>query len=238
MALYKYDTKDYDLDTIIKNAKAGLDDYISTHKVNESKFKDAVLDLLDQMRSGNSTSASNKAMTFNNNFAETRPDGLFRDRYKNNRHYTQGVGYLLKVMSNMSPYEEPKPEEKAKTKLSAKIIGQDILDKLGDVSTLNDTYKKKAQSDAWNYVLNKYKWDSPDLYELEGPHTLQELNTFLTEGINSFNTTDLNDDNYYYSRFGISSPFYKNPEVVTQPTILDQAKQQWIQNGFSEEECC
>lgn len=235
MAKYKYDGKEYDLDQVIETSKKGLDTYISTHKVNDSKFRDAVLDLLDQMRAGNSTESSNKTMHFNNNFGETRPDGLFRDRYKNNRHYNQGVAYILNTLSGMSPYEEPKPEEKPKTKLSAAIIGNDIITRLGDTSTLNDSYKKTAEQDAWNYVLNKYKWDQPDLYEIEGPHTLSELKSFINSGITALGTTNnLNDDNYYYSRFGIQSPFYKSAEQPKTTSPLDAIKQKVLSLGFDE----
>lgn len=235
MAKYKYDGKEYDLDQVIEASKKGLDAYISTHKVNDSKFRDAVLDLLDQMRAGNSTESSNKTMHFKNNFGETRPDGLFRDRYKNNRHYNQGVAYILNTLSGMSPYEEPKPEEKPKTKLSAAIIGNDITTRLGDTSTLNDSYKRAAERDAWNYVLNKYKWDQPDLYEIEGPHTLSELQGFINNGIAALGTTnDVNDDNYYYSRFGIQSPFYKSPEQSKTTSPLDEIKQKVLSLGFDE----
>lgn len=236
MAKYKYDGKEYDLDQVIEASKKGLDTYISTHKVNDSKFRDAVLDLLDQMRAGNSTESSNKTMHFNNNFGETRPDGLFRDRYKNNRHYNQGVAYILNTLSGMSPYEEPKPEEKPKTKLSAAIIGNDIITRLGDTSTLDDSYKRAAERDAWNYVLNKYKWDQPDLYEIEGPHTLSELQGFINNGITALGTTNnINDDNYYYSRFGIQSPFYKAPtEQPATNNPLDTIKQRVLSLGFND----
>lgn len=235
MAKYKYDGKEYDLDQVIEASKKGLDAYISTHKVNDSKFRDAVLDLLDQMRAGNSTESSNTTMHFKNNFGETKPDGLFRDRYKNNRHYNQGVAYILNTLSGMSPYEEPKPEEKPKTKLSAAIIGNDITTRLGDTSTLDDSYKRAAERDAWNYVLNKYKWDQPDLYEIEGPHTLSELKDFINSGIAALGTTNnLNDDNYYYSRFGIQSPFYKSSEQPKATSPLDEIKQKVLSLGFDE----
>lgn len=239
MRKYKYDGKEYDFDAYKQQAIKNFDSWAAERnlgKTRTEKIRQATLELLQHMGDDEKSTADLQYIHFGTDYANNK--GIFGKDVKDSKHYKNATAYLLDQFNSSSPYEEPKPAEKSKTKLSAKIIGQDILDRLGDVSTLNDEFKRKAQSDAWNYVLNKYKWDSPDLYELEGPHTLQELNTFLTEGINSFNTTDLNDDNYYYSRFGINSPFYKNP-VDTQPkqlTILDQAKQQWIQNGFSEEE--
>ena len=48
MALYKYDTKDYDLDTIIKNAKAGLDDYIYGDGVTVIEWADYIDELMPE----------------------------------------------------------------------------------------------------------------------------------------------------------------------------------------------
>ena len=239
MRKYKYDGKEYDFDSYKQGAINDFDSWaqdLNLGKTQTGKIKTAMMELLQHMTDDDKSEATLTRINFGSNYANEK--GLFGKNVKDSKHYRNAAAYLLKRFNNSNPYQEAKPAEKSKNKLSAEIIGQDILSRIGDISTLSDEYKKKAQTDAWNYALNKYKWDSPDDYELEGPYTLQELNQFLTEGINAFNTQDINDDNYYYSRFGIKSPFYKNP-VDTQPkqlTILDQAKQQWMQNGFSEAE--
>ena len=215
---YKYDGKEYDFDAYKKEALNGIDSWLSGYNISDTrkgKIKQATIQLLERMNQDAGSSASLSGINFSDSYAKEKGD--WGKNREDSKHYRNATSYLLSRFNQMSPYEEPKPE---KTKLSKQIIGDELNSLIQSTSALSDDNKITAQIEGINNLISKYKWDTPDIYDLEEGFDLSTAKTNLDNlklAIEDRKTFD--DDQLGYWRFGVQ--YNKKPE---ESNILDQLR--------------
>ena len=207
---YKYDGKEYDLDALKKSALANWE--------GSDKDYRAMVEILQHMTDDEASYADLNKINFGSNYATEK--GMFGKDREKSKHYKRAVGYLLRQFQGMSPYEEPVVEAPAKAKLGLGVLGNDLKGFIGSTEGLTDEYKKKAIREGYKRALAKYKWDQPDLYDIEEGYDLPTLKGYLDQGLKSLDTNDqYADDNYYLSRFGVDNIFKPSQRNVDEEKL-------------------
>lgn len=234
--LRKYNNKEYDFDAYTKQVMEGFDGWIDPYEVSSTKkekVRQAVMDLLQHMADDEGSYADLNRINFSTDYANNK--GIFKKKVKDSKHYRNATAYLLKVYSGMNPYEEPKPETPTKTKASREWLGKTVLGHLGDASGYTtDAIRSAELKRALQATQNQLKTGD---YDYEDQYGNEVLNTWLTDAIDALGTTnDLDDDNTFWGRVGLTNPFLKTPATKTEK-YDDPLKTQYIQThkGTSEE---
>lgn len=239
MRKYKYDGKEYDFDSYKKQAIDNFDSWASERNLSSTrteKIRQAMLELLQHMTDDERSGADLRRINFSTEYANTK--GIFGKNVKDSKHYQNATAYLLGQFNSSTPFQEQKPEEKPKTKVSRQLLGQWLADGLGNTSTYTDEQKRIESARAFNQVLQRLSGPDTD-YEVEEGYDLPTFRNWLQEGATAAGTNDnFVDDNIYWGRLGITNPFFKpaQEQKPEQMNALQQAKQQWINAGLSEEQ--
>lgn len=194
---YKFNGKEYDLDAV---TKAVLSNWSGSDKDYQ-----AATEILQSMKDDEKSYADLNKINFGSSYAAEK--GMFGKDREKSKHYKRATGKIIKQFLAMDPYEEPVVEAPTKTKLGLGVLGNDLKGFIGSTEGLTDEYKKKAIREGYNRALAKYKWDQPDLYDIEEGYDLSTLKGYLDQGLESLDTDKYDDDNYYLSRFGINNVF-------------------------------
>lgn len=233
--LRKYNNKEYDFDAYTKQAIEGFDGWIDPYEVSSTKkekVRQAMMDLLQHMTDDEGSYADLNRINFSTDYANNK--GLFGKKVTNSKHYRNATAYLLKVFSGMNPYEEPKPETPTKTKASREWLGKTVLGHLGDASGYTtDEIRSKELLRALQTTQDQLKTGD---YDYEDQYGNEVLNGWLNEAIKALGTTNnLDDDNTFWGRVGLTNPFYKAPITIPEGGN-DPLKDLYIKYGGTNEE--
>ena len=139
MRKYKYDGKEYNFDSYKKQAMDNFDSWASERNLSSTrteKIRQAMLELLQHMTDDERSGADLRRINFSTEYANTK--GIFGKNVKDSKHYQNATAYLLGQFNSSTPFQEEKPEEKPKTKVSRQLLGQWLADGLGNTSTYTD----------------------------------------------------------------------------------------------------
>lgn len=239
MRKYKYDGKEYDFDSYKQGAIDDFDSWaqdLNLGKTQTDKIKTAMMELLQHMTDDDKSEATLTRINFGSNYANEK--GLFGKNVKDSKHYRNAAAYLLKRFNNSNPYQEAKPAEPSKTKVTRQWVGQQLLDRMGNTTTYTDEQKRNAANKAFLGLSNMLS-KTPDAYEFEQGYDLSYFTDLLNNGATAALSNDnFIDDNPYWGELGIANPFYKKAEEKTQKsTVAEQLKQTLISDyGITEEQ--
>ena len=228
MRKYKYDGKEYDFDSYKQGAINDFDSWaqdLNLGKTQTGKIKTAMMELLQHMTDDDKSEATLTRINFGSNYANEK--GLFGKNVKDSKHYRNAAAYLLKRFNNSNPYQEAKPAEPSKTKVTRQWIGQQLLDRMGNTTTYTDEQKRNAANKAFLGVSNMLS-KTPDAYEFEQGYDLPYFTGLLNNGATAALSNDnFIDDNPYWGELGIANPFIKAPE---KPKVDEFDT--WFQSNF------